>query len=145
MQQTINITNYTCNGKCSCCGQCCGDLLHLSKREIKIIDNYLKKHKVQATQQNIMFDYDNTCPFRDNKNKICKIYEVRPDICRIFKCDKSPNEALKNRELTNEGKPLRSMRNLFFNDNKGAIWGMKHLKIMILDRNDKLIELEPRK
>lgn len=145
MQQTINITNYTCNGKCSCCGQCCGDLLHLSKREINLIDNYLKKHKVEATPQNIMFDYDNTCPFRDNKNKICKIYEVRPDICRIFKCDKSPNEALKNRELTNEGKPLRSMRNLFFNDNKGAIWGMKHLKLMILDRNDKLIELEPRK
>ena len=140
MQQTINITNYTCNGKCSCCGQCCGDLLHLSKREINLIDNYLKKHKVEATPQNIMFDYDNTCPFRDNKNKICKIYEVRPDICRIYKCDKSPAEAIKNRELTNEGKPLRSMRNLFFNDDKGAIWGTKHLHLFIVDRYDKIIK-----
>lgn len=139
-KQEISITNYTCNGKCSGCGQCCGDLLHLSKIEIKRIDSYVKKHKIKATPQNIIVSYDNTCPFRDNKQKKCKIYEVRPDICRVYKCDKSPEEAVKNRELTNKGKLLRSMRNLFFNDNKGAIWCINYLKLPIFDKQDKLIK-----
>lgn len=68
----IKLNNYTCNGKCSCCGQCCGDILHLSKKEINEIDKYLKKHKIEATPRCILFDYDNTCPFRDNKKKYVK-------------------------------------------------------------------------
>ena len=136
----MHITNFTCNGKCSNCGQCCGDILHLSKTEIKRIDEYLKKHKIVATERNILVDYDNTCPFRDNKNKKCKIYEVRPDICRIFKCDKTPKEAYTNRELNNNGKLPRSMRNLFFKDNKGAKWLYEIIGMPIYDRKDKVIK-----
>lgn len=136
----LKITNYTCNGQCSGCGNCCGDILHLSKPEIKRIDEYLKKHKVEATPRCIMLDYDNTCPFRDNKEKKCKIYEVRPDICRVYKCDKTPEEAYRNRELTNKGKLPRSMRNLFFNDNKGAKWIMSIAGIPIFDRKDKMVD-----
>ena len=140
MRETISITNFTRDGKCSCCGQCCGDLLHLSKREITLIDNYLKKHKIEATPRSAMVNYDNTCPFRDNEKKICKIYEVRPDICRVYKCDKTPEEAVRNRELTNKDKLLRSMRNIFFNDRKGALWCINYLKIPIFDRKNKLIK-----
>ena len=63
------INNYTCNGQCSNCGQCCGDILHLSNQEIKRIDDYLKTHKVEETPRCIIYEYDNTCPFRDNENK----------------------------------------------------------------------------
>ena len=70
----LSITDFTCNGKCSCCGNCCGDILHLSKKEIKVIDDYLKKHKIEPTPRCVLVEYDGTCPFRDNKNKICKIY-----------------------------------------------------------------------
>lgn len=136
----MNITNYTCNGKCSNCGSCCGDILHLSKSEIKRIDEYLKQHKIKPTHRCLLVEYDNTCPFRDNKNKVCKIYEVRPDICRVFKCDKTPKEVYINRELNNKGKLPRSMRNLFFNDSKGAIWIYKILGSQIFDRNDKIIQ-----
>lgn len=135
----LKITNFTCNGKCSGCGQCCGDILHLSKPEIKQIDKYLKQHKIEATPRCTMVTYDNTCPFRDNKEKKCKIYEVRPQICRVYKCDKTPEEAYKNRELTNKGKLPRSMRNLFFNDNKGVEWITKSIGIPIFDRKDKII------
>ena len=31
------ITDYTCNNKCSNCGNCCGDLLPLSHKDIKTI------------------------------------------------------------------------------------------------------------
>ena len=136
----MKITNFTCNGECSNCGQCCGDILHLSKNEIKRIDEYLKKHKIDAYERNILVDYDNTCPFRDNKNKKCKIYEVRPDICRVFKCDKTPKEVYINRELNNSGKLPRSMRNLFFNDNKGAKWLYEIIGMPIYDRKNKIIK-----
>jgi Fe-S-cluster containining protein len=134
-----NITNYTCNGKCSGCGQCCGDILHLSKKEIHRIDRYLKEHKVEATPRIVLVSYDNTCPFRDNGNKKCKIYEVRPDICRVFQCNKTPEEAFKNREITNSGKLPRSMRNLFFGDTDGASWLYTLMGVPIYDRNDNII------
>ena len=136
----MKITNFTCNGECSNCGQCCGDILHLSKNEIKRIDEYLKKHKIDAYERSILVDYDNTCPFRDNKNKKCKIYEVRPDICRVFKCDKTSQEVYINRELNNSGKLPRSMRNLFFKDNKGAKWLYEIIGMPIYDRKNKIIK-----
>ena len=136
----LRITNYTINGKCSCCGQCCGDILHLSKQEIKRIDSYLKIKDIKATPRSIMFEYDNTCPFRDNANMKCKIYEVRPGICRVYQCNKTPEEAYKNREITNKGKLPRSMRNLFFNDTKGATFVKNTLYMPIFDRNDKVID-----
>lgn len=135
----IKITNFTCNGKCSNCGQCCGDILHLSKQEIKRIDKYLKTHKIDPTPRCVLFDYDNTCPFRDNVNKKCKIYEVRPDICRVYKCDKTPEDAVRNRELTNKNKYPISMRQIFFNDSQGAIWIKKILSKQIYDRKNKII------
>lgn len=138
----ISITDYTCNGQCSGCGQCCGDILHLSKEEIRTIEKYLKTHEIEATPRNVLVSYDNTCPFRDRKNKICKIYEVRPQICRAYKCDKTPEEAVRNRELTNKGKLPRSMRNLFFNDSKGAIWIYNILGMPIFDRKDKIIKCQ---
>lgn len=135
--KNLKITDYTCNGKCSNCGNCCGDILHLSKREIKEIDNYLKKHKIEFTPKNIMFVYDNTCPFRDNEKKICKIYEVRPIICKVYQCDKSPEEAYKRREINNEIRLPRSMRQLFFNDNEGAIWFKNNIGRSVYDRKNK--------
>lgn len=135
----LKITNFTCNGQCSNCGQCCGDILHLSKKEIKVIDEYLKKNKIEPTPRCIMFEYDNTCPFRDNKNKKCKIYEVRPEICRVYKCDKPAKEAYEKREITNKDKLPRSMRNLFYNDNKGVIWIFNLTGMSIFDRKNKII------
>ena len=32
-------------------------------------------------------DLDWLCPFRDEKHKRCNIYDVRPSICKFFRCD----------------------------------------------------------
>ena len=85
----MSIKDFTNNGKCSNCGECCGDILHLSKEEIIRIDRYLKKNKIEPTPRCILVTYDNTCPFRDNKDKKCKIYEVRPEVCSNFICSNS--------------------------------------------------------
>lgn len=139
INKSIKTTNYTCNGKCSGCGECCGDILHLSRKEIKRIAKYIKQNKIEATPRSILVAYDNTCPFRDNKDKKCKIYEIRPEICRVYKCDKAPEEVYRNREFNNERKLPRSMRSLFYNDNSGAKWLFENFGKLIYDKNDKAI------
>ena len=115
------ITNYTCDGKCSNCGQCCGDLLNLSHKEVKVIKDYLRHHRdIKATPMSVMALIDNTCPFRDNENKKCKIYEVRPEICRRFKCDYTEEDIFKTRDMINKVRQLHSMRQLFFKDDRNA-------------------------
>lgn len=42
--------------------------------------------------------------------------------------------------MTNFGKLPRSMRNLFFNDNKGAIWINQILGQKLYNRKDKVID-----
>lgn len=139
MKNTISITNFTCNGKCSNCGECCGDILPLSKKDIKEIDKYLKTHDIKPTPKKIFAILDNTCPFRDNEKKICKIYEVRPDICKYFKCDRTPKEAIRFRNLYNEERLSRSMREVFFNDKTNALDVSKTVCMPIFDRNGKKI------
>ena len=136
----LGITDYTCNGQCSCCGQCCGDILHLSRKEIKRIRQYVKDHKIQPTAKNIFVAYDNTCPFRDNVNKKCKIYEVRPDICREFICNLKKEDIYNNRERNNNSRLARSMRQLFFDDSENAEIMSKLLGYPIFNEQDKLIK-----
>ena len=135
----LGITDYTCNGKCSSCGQCCGDILHLSHREIKRIKEYVKKNKIEATPKSIFY-IDNTCPFRDNENKKCKIYEVRPDICREFICNLKNEDIYRNRERNNTIKLPRSMRQLFYKDKENAVVMSNYLIYQIYDEHDKPIK-----
>lgn len=43
------IEDFTKNGECSRCGNCCGRLLPLSKKEMDAIKNYIKKHNIKET------------------------------------------------------------------------------------------------
>ena len=81
------VYNFTKNGKCIKCGNCCTALLPVSKAEIKILQRYVKKHRIQK-ENHADVDLDLTCPFYDTKKKLCKVYEVRPMICRDFICSK---------------------------------------------------------
>lgn len=82
--------NFCKDGNCSCCGQCCSNLLPMTNEEIKEIKHYIKANGIKAQNHliptNAMADL--TCPFLDtSKEKKCTIYEVRPRICRDFICD----------------------------------------------------------
>lgn len=85
-------TNYCNKGKCSSCGNCCTELLPLTIDEVKLIKAYVKEKHIEP-YSNIFFIYEGKestnlmCPFRDFDEKKCRIYEVRPKICRLFKCD----------------------------------------------------------
>ena len=87
------VYDFTKDGKCSECGNCCSRYLALNKREINTIRNYIKRHGI-VQQKHAQFVYakpvmDWMCPFLDDTkpNHKCTIYEVRPLICREFHCD----------------------------------------------------------
>lgn len=84
---------HNCNkdGSCSGCGECCTEFIPMTQEEVDTIRSYVKKNNIQE----IRYLDDNNigilCPFRDQENKCCTIYEVRPNICRLFKCDQDIN------------------------------------------------------
>jgi len=81
------VYNFTKDGKCVSCGNCCTAILPVTKEEIKAIKRYIKRKHIKPVKKSNV-DFDLTCPFRNNTEKKCNIYEVRPTICRDFKCDK---------------------------------------------------------
>ena len=74
-----NILNIPKHKYCTNCGQCCG-IIPVTMIELNTIRNYIAErgiHPVKRADKTI-------CPFRDEVNKKCLIYEARPIICRLF-------------------------------------------------------------
>ena len=84
--------NLTCNGKCTGCGKCCSNLLPMTDEEITTIKKYVKRYNIKENKHFVPLatpTIDMTCPFLDDSKSCekCKIYEVRPKVCRDFICD----------------------------------------------------------
>lgn len=113
-----NIYNFTVNGKCSQCGACCSDLLPMSEKEIIEIRRFIKKNGITECKHLLPTAnpcMDMTCPFldTDKKSEKCRIYPVRPAICRQFICD-SEKRAKHNRELLKQTRRIVDVRREFF-------------------------------
>ena len=109
--------DYTKDNKCSNCGSCCTDFLPLYVHEIRRIREYIEKHNIKEQHHNFMQGLDITCPFRDDTNKKCLIYEVRPSICRTFICSGSEEKMLANKTRHEKGGKITCMRTEFFKSN----------------------------
>lgn len=111
-----NIYNFTKNGKCSGCGNCCSRLLPMSQKEVDVIHRYINKHGIKECKHLLPVArpvIDMTCPFRDNDNNVCTIYEVRPEICKQFICD-SEKRAKCNRKLYSQTRNIIDVRSEFY-------------------------------
>lgn len=109
------VTDFTVDGRCSGCGQCCTDLLPLSREEISRIHRYIKSHNIRERHNNVLAEgFDLTCPFRDNVKRVCVIYSVRPEICRAFRCDYDPAKIETDKALFHRRNQVVSMRHEFF-------------------------------
>lgn len=108
--------SYSCkcvDGKCTNCGDCCTDLLPLSKQELDSIVRYAKTHKLKEHRQAPFFNpeaTDMTCPFRNAYTKKCEIYPVRPLICRSFSCAKPLDVAERDRDEIHKTRQVVSLR-----------------------------------
>ena len=79
------------DGNCTRCGQCCAAMLPITRKEEKNIRDYIQKNNIEPEFFQKSNDMNLQCCFYDRTNKICKIYEVRPNICRTFKCNRNIN------------------------------------------------------
>lgn len=85
------VFDKTNHGECSQCGACCSNALPMSKEEIGKIRKYIKENNIKEYKR--VFPLKNptinmTCPFMDDskQKEKCRIYPVRPEICRQFIC-----------------------------------------------------------
>ena len=75
----MNIWNIPKHKNCTNCGKCCG-LIPASAEERTAIRKYLTENQISPVER-----ADKTiCPFRDEKERKCLIYKVRPMICRLY-------------------------------------------------------------
>ena len=96
------VYDFTVDGECSNCGQCCSDFLPMSAHEVARIHAYVKKHNIKPNKHippTMAQVEDFTCPFRNDVERKCDIYPVRPAICRDFKCDKPRKEIEANKRM----------------------------------------------
>lgn len=108
--------DFTVNGKCSGCGECCSNLLPLTDKEIEAIRRYIQKHKIKENIKQFPLadvSLDMTCPFRNNEKRICEIYAVRPAICRVYMCNKEATADI-GREFMRESRRPVLMREEFY-------------------------------
>lgn len=125
--------DFTIDGKCSECGECCSNFLPIASSEIKVIKRYIKKHKIkeQTRCQPVAGPtLDMTCPFRSEVEKGCLIYQVRPEICRVFMCNQSKEEIRRNKTVLNRKYMVIDMRSEFFGHENNV---MKLLNGMLND------------
>lgn len=113
----INVTDFTVDGKCSGCGSCCGNFLPISASEIDKIKKYIAKHKIEEQYKcppstDVMID--GSCPFRNESERKCLIYPVRPWICRQFLCNQTPQIIGKNKYMANHRWYTVDLREVFY-------------------------------
>lgn len=125
--ENLKVVNYTLQGKCSNCGQCCSNLLPLSNEEVNRIKAYIKKHKIKEQRHNAMVGVDMTCPFRDEANKKCLIYTIRPAICREFMCNHTHEDIMKAKFNYHQINRVVFMRAEFFGNYEDVDFYMRCL------------------
>lgn len=111
--------DMTVNGECSQCGSCCTNFLPMTRKEILEIRRYVKKHDVKEYRRNFLVSgmlEDLTCPFMDDskKKEKCRIYPVRPEICRQFICCPEKRKPFKGNV---SGRAVVDVGREFFNEN----------------------------
>ena len=118
-----NVYNFTKDGKCSHCGECCSALLPVTQEEYKTILDYVKSHHIKECRHALPLagqTIDLTCPFLNTEKATekCMIYPVRPLICRKFTCDSRQRPEWTMEEIM-EVRQIRDMRKIIDEINKG--------------------------
>lgn len=128
------VSDFTVDGKCSRCGECCKDILPIDYVELARIKKYVKaNHIVQQDHHLLPNTVDMTCPFLniDGPERKCVIYPVRPQICKKFICSAGQekiNELVQTR--TNAGTLMSLRKEVFGDDYALRLAALSATKIM---------------
>lgn len=94
LEGAIDLTE---NGKCSNCGGCCSNFLPMRKEEVERLKRFVRrKHFKPIVRSNVLVggSVDLICPFRNDKEQRCEVYDIRPEVCRAYRCDQAANGTL---------------------------------------------------
>lgn len=99
------LTDNTRNGRCVSCGDCCSNMVALTQADVSRIRQYMRrKHITEPEDHTRAYGplnsraagvLDLTCPFLviekigaapGQQKASCRIYPVRPAVCRAFTC-----------------------------------------------------------
>ena len=102
----LNIPAHT---NCTNCGKCCG-VIPATIPEINAIRDYIAVNGIHPIERK-----DKTiCPFRDEKNKKCLVYPVRPIVCRLYgvakgcmQCPNGNSAEIDGKKFLLEGFPVK--------------------------------------
>lgn len=126
----MKISNNTCGGKCSNCGECCMPLIPITLSEYKVIKEYIKEHHISPQDVHISGnDVRLDCPFHDIENKKCNIYPVRPEVCKAFLCSTGSvaNKYDKRADINGSSNKLVPLDFLFYGLPIGELLLYQHL------------------
>lgn len=56
----------------------------MSSYDIERIKDYVSMNKIEQVPERAEIDL--TCPYLTD-GKLCAVYDARPDICRVYRCD----------------------------------------------------------
>ncbi len=127
------VVDNTKDGKCSNCGQCCSDMLPLSEKEVRTIKKYVSRNHIKEQRHNVATGVDLTCPFRDERQRKCLIYDVRPEICREFMCNQSIDEIRSRRDGFHDVNRVVFMRTEFYGNTEDSDWYNETVTKMLLN------------
>lgn len=117
LAKMTRITDFTEDGRCSNCGQCCGNILPLTADEVRTIHRYIRKHQIREEKiflPTALPTVNMICPFRNEREKKCNIYAVRPLICKAYQCDKAAVDEKMDPALLKQERRTVWMREEFF-------------------------------
>ncbi len=100
---------------CQCCGNCCAriNILCVSYEEIDAIRSYMEEHNIEPTD----YHKKHCCFMGDDRR--CKIWEVRPQTCRLYNCRVPRKDILQRNPsiVVEDDKPLIDMHDAFLEGN----------------------------
>ena len=100
------IINFTENGQCSRYGNCCASVIPVTEKEKARLKQYAADHgiepKLPSFPCSILYLL---CPFFSKAEKKCLAYDVRPAVCRVFRCDKISVENIQRYARSNDDGP----------------------------------------
>lgn len=113
--ERVCLIDKTNNGVCSGCAECCSSILPISEEEYLQIGRYIHKHNIMGYRNPLDLYWHYKCPFLDSSHK-CRIYSIRPTICREFKCDLQKKGIFNVSAFTDVERKAVNMWDLFYKD-----------------------------
>jgi Fe-S-cluster containining protein len=123
--------------ECKRCGQCCKIPVHVTPKEVERIARQVKLHPREFCVDVKGLSYlKHPCPFFEESNKQCKIYNIRPEVCRLYPFETS-RPILQAIDLC----PLAGEIKAFIDENKSKIIDLipKHIDRVLEERINKIL------